>query len=230
MANPSISPANFSPSNILDAFKKSVGILGYSKPLEQAEVKPVTAITLDLLAGGLVGMKARPASPDAPDALTISLSGRATQQIINSKLKYTHLDLFESMLDISVYSGQADPYDTLITAESEAYRDHHIDATSTSDSSDYLWDLFKLLQVWSPVRLFVARVGERRGSPPGQRLGLVNTRVEALVQGYCRRQIPAGHKIFAIVLPCTGGYDGVVHCVGWESNNGIAKPLGSVPW
>jgi hypothetical protein len=185
-------PANFSPTDILDAFKKSVDILGYLNPLEQAEVKPVTAITVDLLAGGMVGIKARPPSPDAPDALTISLSGKNTRHVINSKLKFTHLDPFESMLDISVYSGQADPYDTLITAESEAYRDHHIDKTSRSDDSDYLWDLFKLLQVWSPVRLFVARVGERRGSPPRQRLELVKTRVEALVQGYCRKQIPRG--------------------------------------
>jgi hypothetical protein len=62
------------------------------------------------------------------------------------------IDRHECMVDIYCCEGTKDPCRPLLTMECEAATGHgrDVSASATSDECDYLWDLFKLLQVPSP--------------------------------------------------------------------------------
>jgi hypothetical protein len=74
------------------------------------------------------------------------------------KERVHEFDTHECMVDIYCCEGVKDPYRTLLTMECEAATGHGRDLSSsaTSDDCDYLWDLFKLLQVPSPLRIFLS--------------------------------------------------------------------------
>lgn len=66
----------------------------------------------------------------------------------------------ECMVDINIMYADFHPYETLLTVESEGYEDHAVHLKKhgwESDENDMMWDLYKLLTVPSPVRLFVTR-------------------------------------------------------------------------
>src|SRR5260370_29480933 len=134
------------PTDVMEAFNKAVSLLGHEMPLDQKSVKRVVVITIDLLVGKLRQRKIKPwlyASHTALDGLS-------------KKLQHTRPWERISMLDVGVYAGNKEPFETLVTAESEAFADEIL-PTSTSETCDYLWDLYNLLQVPSPRRLFLAR-------------------------------------------------------------------------
>jgi hypothetical protein len=66
---------------------------------------------------------------------------------------------YEVMLDFSIHNWDAGR-PVLLTAESEMYAEGGT-GDSLEGEDDYSWDFYKLLLVASPVRLFIARVGER---------------------------------------------------------------------
>ena len=96
------------------------------------------------------------------------------------------------MLDVAVYVGNKDPLSAIWTAESEGFAGHNLASHATSETSDYGWDLFKLLQVPSPRRLFVMRTVERYNEDAWEP-------IEKLVNAYSRNYATR-YRIYAIVF------------------------------
>lgn len=113
----------------------------------------------------------------------------------------------ESMLDVTVFRNDSDPYQTLLTMESEAYVAKPPSPTCTSDNNALLWDLYKLLQVPSPVRVFLTRHLPRHHDT-------ILCHVGRLVESY-RSAYRPGDEILAIVLPSNSGF-----CIDDVSLNG----------
>ncbi len=111
------------------------------------------------------------------------------------------------MVDMTVYAGNIDPYETLVTAESEAYADN-IHRSSNSFDSGYLWDLYKLLQVPSRLRVFVARI-----ATPGK-CKILEDRIEWVIKCY-GRNLREGDRIFSLVLPTARRDCGPIRVYGW---------------
>jgi hypothetical protein len=123
---------------------------------------------------------------------------------------------YESMVDVAAYAGDVDPYRTLMTAESEASPVHRLGPRSQSGNNDYLWDLWKLLQVPSPLRLFVALVRDRIKLRKG-RCQLLERHVARMICEYAENGLfNKGDRLFSLILP-TGSskkYESVC-CRGW---------------
>ncbi len=74
----------------------------------------------------------------------------------------------ESLVDLAFLerAAKAAAWTTVATAESEAYARHAVDLPQEDDEFDvgYFWDLYKLLQVYSPVRVFQAVTTQGNGA------------------------------------------------------------------
>jgi len=115
----------------------------------------------------------------------------------------------ECMLDIYCYRSQADPFRPIFTVECEG-SDGHSDSVTAHASSlncDYLWDLYKLLQVPSPLRIFLARCRENKRS-------LLERKVAALVKGY-RRNLVDDDEVFAVIFPSRRWKKENIRVQGW---------------
>jgi hypothetical protein len=132
-------------------------------------------------------------------------------------LEYTQHRREESMLDVAVYRGISDPYSPLATAESEASSNHEIRESSGSEASGYLWDLFKLLQVPSPLRLFVTRTSRL------ERCRTLERRVRDLIGCYSD-YFRDDDRIFSIVLPTAAREFESFRCYGWVKRTSL-EPL-----
>jgi hypothetical protein len=104
----------------------------------------------------------------------------------------------ECMVDIYCYRHQADPFRPILTMECEGSDGHSVDVKDDASSlnCDYLWDLFKLLQVASPLRIFLAICRENKRS-------LLMKRVDATVRGYRQNILKNDDEVFAVIFPST---------------------------
>jgi hypothetical protein len=68
-----------------------------------------------------------------------------------------HVDPYECVVDFNIMRGKEDPFESLITGESEAYFQEAVALSRGDDDeeNDMLWDLYKLLHYPSPLRFFV---------------------------------------------------------------------------
>lgn len=183
-----------STAEILEAFGAAARRLDLNVPVRQTDCKPLTILILDELIGRSNGFENRPmlwASGQSPGV----------------RLKYCRFAPGESMLDVSVFRGTDDPFEAIWTAESEAYAEHYTGAGANSSNSGYAWDLYKLLQIPSPKRLFLCRT--TRG-----RYAAVWGLIEKLVTAYAPLYRP-GDQIFAIVLPTALRDSHRIECRGW---------------
>jgi hypothetical protein len=177
-------PTTIGSADVLDAFSKAVSRLGYEPPLDQKSVKRVTVVAVDWLVG-----KVRPGKRKKPWLY----ASRASLHGLGRQLRHTRPVEFVSMVDVAVFAGNKYPYETLITAESEAFANEKIKLSSTPDDNGYLWDFYKLLQVPSLLRLFVARVS----SP---RCPVLEKRIEWLINCY-PTNLRHGDYVFSLVIP-----------------------------
>jgi hypothetical protein len=114
----------------------------------------------------------------------------------------------------------------LLTMESEMFRGHGVGVT-LDHPDDYSWDFYKLLQVVSPMRVFVARVGRRSGekrSASQRRVTLLNN-LRSLADGYSPQMIANGDIVGIIILPASGREWAEVQCA-----TGTAKKSGVLTW
>jgi hypothetical protein len=90
--------------------------------------------------------------------------GRGRRKVKTEIEKIAKVEPFECMVDIYCCSGDKDPYTPLITMECEGFAGYscEVSRSATPDDCDYLWDLFKLLQVPSPLRIFFALCAEKK--------------------------------------------------------------------
>lgn len=196
------------PQLVRNEFQSAVRLPNLDTPLNQLDVKSAVVVTMDRIVG-LVYQRQVP--------LPRLFANRVFFEDKGDILQFTNPVPNESILDVAVYRGETDPYETLATAESEAWAHHEATSTSSSETSNYLWDLYKLLQVYSPLRLFVARV---RGC---EHCTILESRIEALVSAYkgCLR---SRDMIFSIVLPTTREAFANLTCFGWRAtNDGLEK-------
>lgn len=191
-------------------------------PLWQAVVKPIVAVTMDRLVGRTAVHRGK------------AVMWANGQDLIRPHLKYCRFPANregvktggECMLDVSIFEpSDADPFKPLATAESEAAGRHWPSEGQkpTSETVDYLWDLYKLLQVPSPLRLFVCRVLSKE-----ERWKEVQTWSSDLVRLYQDR-LAVGDRVFVIVLPTAGRDYPKVQCHGWQRTGAILQDLGTAP-
>ncbi len=214
-------PGRLTTGQVMAAFRAAAGD---AVPLPQAGLSMITAHTVDALVGHTLRAallrSARLFANRIPEGATFDHCEHAVKQ-------------GESMLDVTVYIGRDDPYRLVASAESEAYGGHGIDElgspSSGSENNGYLWDLWKLLQIPSPLRLFVARITRNRHDGEDRCL-LLRRRIERMVQDY-RPCYSPNDRIFSIVLPARGSYKDVVWCDGWHiSSDGHVESLASATW
>ena len=101
----------------------------------------------------------------------------------------------ECMVDIYCGIGRKDPYRPLITMECEGCAGYsgEVGKSASTDSCDYLWDLFKLLQVPSPLRIFLALCSEKK-------TGDLQRNIDKHVKAYQDRR-NSKDEVYAIVIP-----------------------------
>lgn len=191
-----------STSEILDVLWNAVRRLDLNVPFRQTDCKPLTILILDELVGRL---------SEHGDKPTLWASGQSP----GVALKYCEFGPGESMLDVSVFRGTDDPFETMWTAESEAYAIHRTGVDANSGNSGYAWDLFKLLQVPSPRRLFVCRTTKGRYLATW-------ALIEKLVTAYAP-VYRTGDQIFALVFPTAMRDYNRVECRGWQKRRDIVR-------
>jgi hypothetical protein len=209
--------------DVMNAFKSAMNSQARKldeRGLRQRDIKSLVVRTVDTLV-----VKAYPASGPAA---SYWLCANRCKRIPNLATRHSP---YESMVDVAVYAGDRDPYRTLITAESEASPVHRLGPRSQSSNSDYLWDFWKLLQVPSPLRLFVALVRDKI-KRRRDRCRLLETHVERMIGEYAEAGLfKRGDRLFSLVLP-TGSVEryASVSCRGWRIQTRSAASLESAKW
>jgi hypothetical protein len=199
--------SDIGPEQVETKFQEALTCLRLQTPLCQREVKLPVVLTVDRL----VGLAYDPEQPQPrlwANAMDIP--------VLQRWLLFTQHVNEESMIDVSVYRGYSDPYEPMATAESEAHPAHWINEDSSSETSNYLWDLYKLLQVPSPLRLFFALVSRL------EKCRILERRVEHLVRCYSE-YYRKGDRIFSMVLPAASK-DFEIRCFGWVKDKCL-EPL-----
>jgi hypothetical protein len=109
--------------------------------------------------------------------------------------KIAEVDPYECMVDIYCGAGRKDPYRPLITMECEGCAGYsgEVLKSATTDSCDYLWDLFKLLQVPSPLRIFLALCSKKK-------TGNLQRNINKHVRAYQNRR-NSKDEVYAVVIP-----------------------------
>jgi hypothetical protein len=114
---------------------------------------------------------------------------------------------FEVLVDLSVHEPGAHAQGPLLTAECEASAQHGSGRNMMGDDG-YAWDFYKLLQVASPLRLFVARVGALEGSPGRERRDEVVESLATLVRACRGALLKPSDELGAVILPEQGTGEG----------------------
>lgn len=177
------------PNDIQSAIRH--GLTEYDgKTMGQAWLKPTCVLAID----HLVPRVAHPTDGRRPflcvNGMDTSRPGAAwdwrrdIQQNEGTYLANMRLYPHECLVDMNLMMGADDPYETLLTAESEGYAGHGqtVGEVLHAGDNDFLWDFYKLLQVPSPVRLMFTLCAERYQGALIRRLGELVNRY-ALVQG-----------------------------------------------
>ncbi len=129
--------------------------------LDQRDLLPVAVI----LADRLVGLLPRVLRKPRPTLYVAGMDKYRNRKSVFKHLQHVRSQNGGCMVDIYVCKGKRDPYRTVLTIEAEGFPGYSVGVRDTSDSCDYLWDLFKLLQVPSPIRVFLAMTTVRNVAP-----------------------------------------------------------------
>ena len=125
-----------------------------------------------------------------------------------------HLDVYphECLVDMNLMLGADDPYETILTAESEGYAGHGKTLANAGHASenDFLWDFYKLLMVPSPVRLMITLCSPRY--QPALR-----ARLDQLVNKYTSLPtfLPESTDLWAISFPASSMTSTDVQVMHW---------------
>lgn len=203
--------ATLGPSHVLHTLIEVSNALWYGSALPQPAVKRVAVAVVDRLVAQL--------HPGAGDLWLCA----SRMSDLPRYLRHTKAWDQDPVVDIAVYQGSQDPYRTLFTAESEAYTEHDVGAAASPRTSAYLWSLFRLLQIPSPCRLYIARVRSLAHCRD------LEARIAHLITSYAGN-LDQGDRVFSIVLPTAGRDYPQVECHGWQKGRGQLKPLDSSTW
>jgi hypothetical protein len=177
--------------------------------LDQRDLLPTAVLLADLLVGALP-RKPREARPILWAA---GMRKDAARYWARKQLRNVHYQFGECLVDIYVCGGKADPYRPILSIECEGHLGHAEDVThdASSETCDYLWDLFKLLQVRSPIRVFLALTTLRK-------LQILEKTIERVIRAYAR-DLGKQDVIFTVVLPGAVLHDKSINLYRWVGNS-----------
>ena len=163
----------------------------YKKGFDQKDLLPTAAYFAQLL---LVRVGA--SKRDGVWVCTNGLKKGRSRLMVKAEIeKIAKVEPYECMVDIYCCAGRKDPYRPLVTMECEGFAGYsgEVRRSATTDSCDYLWDLFKLLQVPSQLRVFLALCAEKKVE---ELQWLINRHVKA----YRKYRSPKD-DVYAVVIP-----------------------------
>jgi hypothetical protein len=127
-----------------------------------------------------------------------------------------------AMSAVAVCRGNSDPHEGVLTARIEANPRLPLRPTAYSEKCSYSRNLFMLLNVSFPCRLFIAQLG-REGAVM---LGYLMDRILRSYQADYRD----GDRVFSVVLPTAEKGYSEVCCRGWEMRRGMMRDLEPATW
>ena len=176
--------------------------------IDQKDLLPTAVLLADKLVGTLPAQRRRP----MPALYASGMRRDMDRMRVSRELRHVRFDhnYGECMVDIYVCKGERDPFKPILTVECEGYSGggRNVTPDASSETCDYLWDLFKLLQVPSPVRVFLART-------TGHKVRPLERLVSRLVRAYGRYRRDRD-VVFSTVLPATVLYDKHINVYRWQ--------------
>lgn len=179
----------------------------------QKWLKPVAVLIMDALVPTL-------RIPEGPTPF-ICMNGMKKERWrkdVRGALRHLKPYDHECLVDLSVMQGATDPYTTWLTAESEGYQ-HHWRPLYNNErwgKSDYMWDLYKLLQVRSPTMLFFTLC-------PSRHHDILARRTSQMVEKY---QMDSGDAdLWALQFPTASMRDQPVRILHWASGRHAEEPV-----
>jgi hypothetical protein len=128
------------------------------------------------------------------------------QELVNrlclDEAQHQHVEL-EVVVDLSIHGSGYHACGPLLTAECEVHAQHGTGRNMLGDDG-YAWDFYKLLQVASPLRLFLARVGACEGIPGQQRRDELVETLQGLVRACRGNLLRPGDELGVVILPEQG--------------------------
>jgi hypothetical protein len=140
--------------DVLDALRNAVSDYGV-KEVYQTDLKPLSVLLLAELYVRCYGKRYK--------HIYLYVNGMETDNDRKWVLGRVKRDFYlkplnyECVVDLNVMRGEKDPYQPLMTGESEAYFPEAVALSRGGDEeeNDMMWDLYKLLHYPSPLRFFV---------------------------------------------------------------------------
>jgi hypothetical protein len=186
--------------DVKQAFVKAVEDYGCKGEgaIYQTDLKPLTV----LAAVGLLPLIDRPAAAPKPVLYVNAMRHNADRRWVLTKVKRAvKIGDFECLVDLNLQEPgpqNGNPFKVLLTAESEGYAGHAKGlAQAKVGDNDLLWDLYKLLIVPSPLRLFVCLSADKYSA-------IVKRRLEKLAKEYAGQVLRSGDGpayLWVLVLP-----------------------------
>jgi hypothetical protein len=138
--------------DVVDALRKAVRDYIDDDEIYQTDLKPLSVLLLDELYVRCYGKRYK--------TVYFHVNAMKTDNdrkwVLRRIRKNFLLDPYECVVDFNIMRGKKDPYESLLTGESEAYSPEAIALSRGDDEeNDMMWDLYKLLHYPSPLRFFV---------------------------------------------------------------------------
>lgn len=186
------------------ALTHAMGEYGHPK-MGQKWLKPTTVLLLDALVPAL----SVPASPRPFICMNSMQKEDWRVWVRNHGLRHLAPYDHECLVDLNVMQGAGAPYRVLMTAESEGWSGHvrGLEDDEKWDASDFMWDLYKLLQVPSPIRFFVTLSGADHHD-------VLERRTAQLLR--CYEETSGQADLWAISFPTSSTKKTPVRILHWE--------------
>lgn len=187
----------------------------YTKGFDQKDLLPTAAYLAKLL---LVS-----AGASKRDGLWVCANGlkkgRHRLEVKREVEKIAQVEPWECMVDIYCCAGRKDPCRPLLTMECEGCAGYsgEVRKSATPDSCDYLWDLFKLLMVPSPLRIFLAICNEKKVN---ELQGLIHRDVKAY-----REYRKPEDQVYAVVVPGVKLEGKTIIIQRWSGRDSAARKI-----
>ncbi len=170
----------------------SYAMAEYDHPkVTQKFLKPIAVLVMD----HLVGCLDAPAKPETFICMNSMKSKKKNKwrREVRDGLRHTAPYDPECLVDLNVMVGTEEPYTSIMTAESEGYAGHAqtLKGAHAADN-DFMWDLYKLLAVPSPRRVFLTRCSSNY-------FDLLQEKTNELIQKYA--DLAGEAEIVAIQFP-----------------------------
>jgi hypothetical protein len=205
---------------VVEAFRYAVKKYGCEKAdyVGQTDLKAVTVLAVD----ALVPLVAKVPRKQLYLCANNMDGDRDRKWAVDHLLHTEHYEN-ECLVDVNVAIGRKDPYRTIITAESEGWPGwvNFLNAKNPTEN-DLMWDLYKLIQVPSPLRFFVTLSAKQHHDK-------LLEHTDDLIAKYARidgGRLLSGSTLFAVQFPTAKLSTAKVRFQQWRNGRcGNSSPL-----